>query len=501
MSFCPNHESQLAGRFRGEEEINEHFFIVNKEQNEHVLDIAGGKKGAKLISYAARLSNNDNQAWKIDMKGRIKSRTGLVADISGSKKDVGAEVLAWTSHGGINQLWSFEDGFIKSNLNGLVLEVDVESKEVKTADQQQEKSSQQWTLVPEELYPEFLAVEENNNPLEKAAFFSKIYSDYFWTASGFFSIDEFEQSALISLRTMKECAEQLDKVASDTGIATTVGGAAGITGGILGLAGLIAAPFTFGLSLGLTIGGAAVGVAGGAATLTGSLVNQSWEHSENKEFQEEVASLRMGVLRLQGFMHLYNNMMVELKEFLETEQGQLQALDLLQLSENATEAAWNTYKLKYALVDAKHVFDQTRGAVKGIKDLAIGAKATRDAIKDAKFAKDMLTFLDFVPEYVANGLALGAAAPEISLPAVKIFGKTLYQGKILATAGSKLAAGVSAVFSVVGVAFGIWDVVEGAKQIANGSELAEEFRNATTELDGIVNDLVKMDEEIRELKN
>lgn len=193
-------------------------------------------------------------------------------------------------------------------------------------------------------------------------------------------------------------------------------------------------------------------------------------------------------------------MMVELKEFLETEQGQLQALDLLQLSENATEAAWNTYKLKYALVDAKHVFDQTRGAVKGIKDLAIGAKATRDAIKDAKFAKDMLTFLDFVPEYVANGLALGAAAPEISLPAVKIFGKTLYQGKILATAGSKLAAGVSAVFSVVGVAFGIWDVVEGARQIANGSELAEEFRNATTELDGIVDDLVKMDEEIRELK-
>ena len=501
VSFCPNNKSQLAARFRGIAEIDEHFFIVSKEEKKHVLDICGGKKGGKLISYPARLSNNDNQTWKMDAKGRIKSRSGLVADISGSNKDSGADVVAWTSHSGINQLWSFEDGFIKSNLNGLVLQVEADNQEVKTAAQQPGKSSQQWILVPEALYPEFLAVEENNNPLEKAAFFSKLYSDYFWTASGFFSIEEFEQSASMSLRTMKECAEQLDKVASDTGISTTVGGAAGITGGVLSILGLCAAPFTFGLSLGLTIGGAAVGVAGGAATLTGSLINQSWEHSEKKEFQLEFAALRTGVLRLQSFMHLYNNMMIELKEFLETEQGQRQALDMLQISGNASAAAWETYKLKYALVEAKHVFDQTKGAVKGVKDAYKGAKATVDAIKDAKFAKNTLDFLGFVPEYVANELALGAAAPQVSLPTVKVLGRTLYQGKTIAAAGSKLAVGVSAVFSVVGIAFGIWDVVEGANKISNGSELAEEFQKASEELEGIVNDLVKMDEELRALKN
>ena len=107
------------------------------------------------------------------------------------------------------------------------------------------------------------------------------------------------------------------------------------------------------------------------------------------------------------------------------------------------------------------------------------------------------TFLTFL----TNGLALGAAAPEVSLPAVKIFGKTLYQEKTIAAAGSKLAAGVSAVFSVVGIAFGIWDVVEGANKISNGSDLAEEFKKASEELEGIVNDLVKMDEELRKLKN
>ena len=66
--------------------------------------------------------------------------------------------------------------------------------------------------------------------------------------------------------------------------------------------------------------------------------------------------------------------------------------------------------------------------------------------------------------------------------------------------GKKYGA-AAAVFSVVGIAFGIWDVVEGANQISNGSELAEEFRNAAEELEGIVNDLIKMDEELRQLKN
>ena len=67
-------------------------------------------------------------------------------------------------------------------------------------------------------------------------------------------------------------------------------------------------------------------------------------------------------------MHLYNNMMIELKEFLETEPGQRQALDILQIGGNATEAAWNAYRLNYALIEAKHVFDQTKAASKGVKD-------------------------------------------------------------------------------------------------------------------------------------
>ena len=43
VSFCPNNKSQLAARFRGIAEIDEHFFIVSKEEKKHVLDICGGE--------------------------------------------------------------------------------------------------------------------------------------------------------------------------------------------------------------------------------------------------------------------------------------------------------------------------------------------------------------------------------------------------------------------------------------------------------------------------
>ena len=50
----------------------------------------------------------------------------------------------------------------------------------------------------------------------------------------------------------------MDKICEDTGIAATVGGSASIIGGVLGVAGLLGAPFTAGLSLSLSVVGAGV---------------------------------------------------------------------------------------------------------------------------------------------------------------------------------------------------------------------------------------------------
>ena len=65
----------------------------------------------------------------------------------------------------------------------------------------------------------------------------------------------------------------------------------------MSLVGLFLAPFTAGASLALTAGGAALGVAGGATSLTGSLINQSWEKEDAKKYQKEFATMRNGILR------------------------------------------------------------------------------------------------------------------------------------------------------------------------------------------------------------
>ena len=70
-----------------------------------------------------------------------------------------------------------------------------------------------------------------------------------------------------------------------------------IAGSTRSIIGLILAPFTAGTSLALTAGGAVLGVAGGATSLTGSLINQSWEKEDAKKYQKEFAIMRNGILR------------------------------------------------------------------------------------------------------------------------------------------------------------------------------------------------------------
>ena len=61
-------------------------------------------------------------------RGYLESETkdSLVADISGGNKDLGASVIGWVKNDGNNQKWTFEDGRLISNLNGLAMERDCE---------------------------------------------------------------------------------------------------------------------------------------------------------------------------------------------------------------------------------------------------------------------------------------------------------------------------------------------------------------------------------------
>ena len=101
------------------------------------------------------------------------------------------------------------------------------------------------------------------------------------------------------------------------------------------------------------------------------------------------------------------------------------------------------------------------------------------SVKAARFANEIAKFIQ------ADVFAMRSVATGMSAPGFGMFGKTLI------LAGSTAAKVVSGVFSVVGIGFGIWDIVGGAKDI-NGSEHAGAYRKAAKELDKQTDEYMKI---------
>lgn len=87
-----------------------------------------------------------------------------------------------------------------------------------------------------------------------------------------------------------------------------------------------------------------------------------------------------------------------------------------------------------------------------------------------KFSRAIIKYLEL------DFRAMREVAKVIAAPGVSIFGKTFI------VAGSATAKVLSGVFGVAGIGFGIWDVINGVKDI-NGSEVADNLRKAADEMD------------------
>ena len=90
--------------------------------------------------------------------------------------------------------------------------------------------------------------------------------------------------------------------------------------------------------------------------------------------------------------------------------------------------------------------------------------------ESAKFAKSVADFIqaDF---YAMKGVAVGMASPATALS--KKVGEVLV--KSLGVAAKGIAKTISSGLAVFGIGSGIWEVVEGVKDI-NGSEHAKAYR-------------------------
>ena len=441
-----------------------YFFIVN-QTNGLVLDISTGRKDGDLVLSEAH--GKPSQLWRWDEDCRLVSKLGLVADIKGKNKKAGAVCHAWNAHDGLNQKWRVEEGAVKSSLNDLVIDASRMTVTMRKATDSQ--STQKWYFVPEKALKDFKLVQANPNPLNKAQFWKHLADNYLDVIIGY-TIADYEDKIGKALKIIDDCCSQLDKVAKDAGIAGAVGGGAGIGGGAMAIGGLLLAPFTFGASLGLTAAGTAIGAAGGVTALTGNLVNQSWERGEAKKFKKATVPLFGATFSLQGFLNEYINNLREAAEFLKTPEGQAVARDAYTLA----EVTGHTGKI-------------------ATKAFVIG-NMVYQRVQNVKQAKQIKALVDFIQAdyYALNGARIGlateAAAPGLTIPLL---------GKTLIAAGTTSAKVLSSSLAVFGVAFGIWDVVGGAKKIKNGSELAKEFRKSSKDLQSESAKLIKLYKELQ----
>ncbi len=443
----------------------QYFFIVSQDKG-LVLNISTGKKGGNLVLSEA--DGRFSQLWRWDEDCRLVSKLGLVADIEGKSKKVGAVCHAWNAHDGLNQKWRVEEGTIKSNLNGLVIDatsLPVAMQEVNDTQTQKQK----WYFVPEKAWDDFKLVQADPDPLNKTQFWKTLADNYLDVIIGY-KIDDYEAKVHKAFEIIEECSSKLHQVAKDTGIARTVAGSVQIVGGGLAIGGLIAAPFTAGASLGLTIAGIVTGASGAATSFASFLVNHVWDRNKRKKITKATAPLFRATLSLHGFLNEYLKNLKEAAEFLETPKGETVAKDAyahIKVAKEAGTTAAGTISAGFALS-------------KGVKNL-----------RQAKGIKAVIKLLQGADYYVANGPRI-VLATEAAAPGVRFFGKTIV------AAGTATARGISGSLAAFGIAFGIWDVVGGAKTISKGSDLAEEFHKSSENLRAESAKLIKLYKELQE---
>ena len=115
-------------------------------------------------------------------------------------------------------------------------------------------------------------------------------------------------------KQLEELATKLHKHHRNVNISTVTGASMGTTGGILSVAGLIAAPFTFGAGFVVSIAGAAIGGAGGLVMSGSKVAEIILEKLGLKEVQASIEDDRKACSKLQEQLDSLENVVSSLAE-------------------------------------------------------------------------------------------------------------------------------------------------------------------------------------------
>ena len=432
--------------------MGEYFFIVESGaiDTKNVIEVVGRSRGMKQLRVT-EWNGGDQQLWSWTEDGAIESKhSRLVIDIKGEKTEEGTDVYVWPKTGNLNQRWQIENGMIRSR-SGSDLNITKLTNGFLGV-WNTGNYAQKWRFVPQAKWDAFELYLINANPLMKAMFLKTILSEHMVSVLGC-SIEQYEDYLKQCVSISNKCADTLDEVIKDVGIAKTTGGGVSIAGGTAAIAGLLLAPFTAGASLALTVGGAIAAGAGGLTSLGAAIT----EHCYNSGEMKKIKPVMDVTIRTSTGLH---SMLLEVCKEID------EAIRFMKTPECQSFCSELKYYIKSGKKIAKKTYSIWNAGQKG---------AT--AVKTIKDMKALAAFIEadvYAVKAAMTGTAEFAAAGGLKMPLT---------GKVLLQAGGVGAKAFSGALSVLGIVFGIIDVVDGSKQISEGSPAAKELRKSSGEID------------------
>lgn len=245
---------------------------------------------------------------------------------------------------------------------------------------------------------------------------------------------------------MEREANDMASVERDVAITRTAGGSASIVGGVMTGAGIVASFFTYGLAAPLAVAGMAVAGAGAATSAGGDIAKLSIVHMKTREIKK----------RCQSFEQRSESIVAVLVEL------RMVMTELLDLWEKHKMSASDTV------------------AVTTVVELVLkSGKSARNLVTAGVNTYKIAAIVYDISRLQRSGVIFGA--DYLLVVAGSITGSSLSISKALFTGAG----------AVVGVGFGIWDVVEASGTLQNGGSHCELIRDNAKRLKNTIREIDK----------
>ncbi len=508
-----------------------YFFIAftgTTDTSEVFEDTRRAGTAANIIKVS-QWNGSDQQLWRWTSDGCLENKNSrFVICVMGESTRVGAHIITSSKSENSNR-WICVDGMIRSQ-KGADLNI------TKFTDgflgvwcTLQDNYAQKWRLIPQPLWSLYTSYLLNTNQITKLVLVRTILLDYLGCVSGN-NISEYEADLRQCIALGMTCSNELDKEAEHIGRAKVAGGGLGILGGLGTIGGIVLAPFSAGTSLILTAGGALTAGVGGLTSIGATIADHC---CDGKKEVEKIRPLIENVRRTSNMLyHLLHEVSVEIQEanrllahqrqvnnrsiwneavFWAKNAGSIRkegntTLETLGRCSKAAKkvkefkALTNAFETKKAAIAAEK-FKELKDFYNVIKaDRANALKAVVTTASDALEAKNTAVAATKFKELEgltkilkAEGCVMKSAmsaATEAAETAAAGGFKIPVSGKVILEAGSNGAKVFATALSVVGIAFGINDVVSGVEQVQKGSSVAEFVRASLREIENQGNSLI-----------